>query len=171
MRDEDLIAAADRVAVLAHRLAEVIDLPTVEQLRQVAAGFGDLEAWVHVERGTASVRVVLAELGCPRDIDDDLARDQVYIDAEAMLDPVANRLDLPPADDLAIDALIYHPHRVRLRAGHWAVTVAVVQDDTDLPVFVEVDFSYGSDLPGRLAQLAGPVEPAGPAGGLGPGVL
>ncbi|MFD0592482.1 SMI1/KNR4 family protein [Catellatospora coxensis] len=69
---------------------------------------------------------------------------------------VAARLGLPAADDLAVDPLIYHGSRVRLRAGHWAVTVAAAQEDTDLPILLEVDVTYGADLPGRLAQLAPP---------------
>ena len=156
MRDEDLIAAADRVAALAHRLADVVDLPTAVQLTQLADELSDLEAWVFVERGTALMRVVLANLGCPEDIADDLVRDQLYLDAEAKVRTVAERFDLPPADDLAIDVLVHYPHRVHLRAGHWAVSVAVVQDGNDLPLLVEADLSYGADLPGRLAQLAGP---------------
>jgi hypothetical protein len=39
------------------------------------------------------------------------------------------------------------------------VTLAVVQEDTDLPVVVEASLSYGADLTGRLAQLVGPGEP------------
>src|SRR5687767_11112823 len=95
-------AAADRVAALARRLAEVIDLPTAEQLARVVSEAGDSEAVVRAERGNASVGLILAELGNPDDRDD---LDRVYLEAEAIATDVAARLDLPPADELAVDGL------------------------------------------------------------------
>ncbi|GAA2499600.1 hypothetical protein [Winogradskya humida] len=55
-----------------------------------------------------------------------------------------------------IDELVDYGSRIRLRAGHWAVTVTGGQYDADLPLLVEVDFTYGADLCERLAQLANP---------------
>ncbi|MEV0569008.1 hypothetical protein [Dactylosporangium sp. NPDC050588] len=85
-----------------------------------------------------------------------------YDDAEAMVGIVADRLGLEPADPLVLDPCAGQGTRVRLMAGHWAVTVAAVQEDADLPLTVEVDLTYGADLPGRLAQLAGPALRPGP---------
>ncbi|GIH08469.1 hypothetical protein Rhe02_65360 [Rhizocola hellebori] len=173
-------AAADRVAVLARRLEGVVDLPTAEHLADLLIDVGwvadaarppglftagGLKAAVRVERGTSSVGVTLANLGGVDDIDDDdfaddaayqAAREQPYLDAEVVVEMVAGRLGLPSADALAVDELADYGCRVRLRAGHWAVTVAAVQHDADLPVLVEVDLSYGADLPGRLCRLVVP---------------
>jgi hypothetical protein len=175
-------AAADRVALLAERLAHVVDLPTVEQLVDVLvdAGWvaepgasrhrftaGGLTARVRAESATATITVYLAGFGCPADLDyDDLddaaaydaARDQPYDDAQAVVETVAGQLDLEPADPLAVDLRTDYGDRLLLRAGHWAVTVAAVQDDPDLPTLVQVGFTYGADLPGRLAQLVGPAH-------------
>lgn len=178
-RAEVYRAAADRVAVLARRLASVIDRPTGEQLGGVliAAGWspeatnprriftaGGLTAWVNTDSATATVQVKLADFGCPRDLDPDefdddaaydAARDQPYQDADAIVRIVADQLDLEQADPLAVDVRADHDSRILLRAGHWAVTVAAVQEDPDLPLIVEADLSYGADLPGRLAHLVG----------------
>ncbi|MET7427211.1 hypothetical protein [Dactylosporangium sp. NPDC005555] len=189
-RAERCRAGADGVAVLARGLARLVDLPTSEELAGVLAGAGwdpgatgrrdvfvmdGVRARVRTDWTTATVSVVLAELGSPGDLEwddfDDAAAyhaavdrlyDDLRDDAEAMVSIIVDRLALEPADPLALDPRADYGSRVRLRAGHWAVTVAAVQEDTDLPLTVEVDLTYGADLPGRLAQLTGPVPCPGP---------
>ncbi|WP_327000967.1 SMI1/KNR4 family protein [Dactylosporangium sp. NBC_01737] len=130
-----------------------------------------VRAAVRTDGTTATVSVSVDSFGCPRDLDPDdftddaaygAAVDRLYEDAEAMVGVVVERLGLGPADPLALDPRADHGGRVRLRAGHWAVTVAAVQEDTDLPLMVEVDLTYGADLPGRLARLAAPPPRAEP---------
>lgn len=174
--------AANHVALLAERLTHIVDLPAVEQLVDVLVDAGwvagpgasrhrfttdGLTAGVHAGSATATITVRVADFGCPNDLDyrdfDDIAaydaaRDQLYDDAEAVVDAVAGQLDLEPADPLAVDPQADHGGRVLLRARHWAVSVAAVQPDPDVPIFVEVDFTYGADLPGRLTQLVGPAH-------------
>ncbi|MEU0558033.1 hypothetical protein [Dactylosporangium sp. NPDC006015] len=176
-RAERCRAAADSIAVLARRLARLVDLPTGEQLADVLSGAGwdaegagrrgvfakgGVRAAVLTDWTTATVSVDLDSFGCPRDLDPDdfdddaaycAAVDRLYDDAEAMVGVVVERLGLEPADPLAVDPRADYGSRVRLRAGHWAVTVAAVQEDPDLPLLVEVNLTYGADLPGRLAQL------------------
>ncbi|MFC6016215.1 hypothetical protein ACFP2T_08400 [Plantactinospora solaniradicis] len=177
---DDYPARADRLAALVARFTQLVDLPSQDQLADVFADAGwspsgavphrlftsgDITAGVRVERATATVAVVMADFGCADDLeyddfdDDDAydaALDQRYTDAEEVVGIVTERLGLPPADALAVDVLADHGGRVRLRSGHWAVTVAVVQHDSDLPVTVEANLTYGADLPGRLADLAPP---------------
>ncbi|HEX5598988.1 MAG TPA: hypothetical protein VFX61_23680 [Micromonosporaceae bacterium] len=175
-------AVADRVVLLAERLAHLVDLPTIEQLVDVLVYAGwvaeprvsrhrftadGLTAAGRAEPAAVTITVYVADFGCPTDLDyadfDDVvaydaARDQPYDEAQALVETVAGRLDLEPADPLAVDLRADYGDRVLLRTGHWAVTVAAVQDDSDLPILVEVSFTYGADLPGRLAQLVGPVQ-------------
>ncbi|GIG05944.1 SMI1/KNR4 family protein [Catellatospora coxensis] len=176
---DDHAAKADRLQPVIERFAQLVDPPAETVIAQILTdagwsprdpsgrGFasGDMTAAVRSVSGGARVSFELAGFGCSDDLDYDdfedddaysAAVDQQYLDAEAGVATVAARLGLPAADDLAVDPLIYHGSRVRLRAGHWAVTVAAAQEDTDLPILLEVDVTYGADLPGRLAQLAPP---------------
>ena len=161
----ELMADAEQIATLARRLAGVVDLPAPEQLSELLAG-ADWAAG-HATWASAGATVVVADFGCPRDLyfdDDDAygeAADRLYEQAEALAQSVADRLGLEPAWPLDIDPLEDHP-RVRLRCGHWSVTVAAAQYDSDLPLQVVVDLSYGADLPRRLATLAGPPPGRGP---------
>lgn len=56
------------------------------------------------------MNVELADFGCPRDLDRDdfdddvAARDQLYHDADAVVQIVVDRLGPEPADPLAVDA-------------------------------------------------------------------
>ncbi|WP_221321409.1 hypothetical protein [Actinoplanes sp. L3-i22] len=124
-----------------------------------------LTAAVFADWGTVAIHVDLDEFGCPGDLDFDdydtgeaydAARDQLYRDAETAMRIVAGMLGLQPADPLAIDVRADYGERILLRTGHWAVAVAVVHEDPDLPIILEVSLAYGADLPGRLAQLVGP---------------
>ncbi|MBE1491403.1 hypothetical protein [Plantactinospora soyae] len=179
-RVDDYRARADRLAALVARFTHLVDLPSLDQIVDVlvTAGWspsgasphplftaGDVTARIRVDRATATIAVELADFGCSDDLecddfdDDDAyvaALDQRYTDAEEVVGIVSGRLGLPSADALAVDVLADHGDRVRLRAGHWAVTVAVVQHDSDLPVIVEANLSYGADLPGRLTDLVPP---------------
>ncbi|MEU7824179.1 hypothetical protein [Catellatospora sp. NPDC049133] len=171
-------AKADRLLMVIERFAELVDPPADDVIAQILTdagwgpgdplgrGFasGGMTAAIFGVTGGARVSFELADFGCSEDLDYDdfedddaysAAVDQQYLDAEAGVATVSARLGLPPADDLAVDPVL-DGSRVRLRAGHWAVTVAAVQEDTDLPILLEVDLSYGADLPGRLAQLAPP---------------
>lgn len=76
--------------------------------------------------------------------------------AETVVHQMAEQLGLPEGGGFDRDERDLSPARARLRAGHWAVVLAVVSDGDDVPVFVEVSFAYGADLPKRLAELAGP---------------
>lgn len=175
---DDHAAKADRLLPVIERFAQLVDPPAEDVIAQVLTdagwslhgssgrGFasGGMTAAILSVAGGAQVTFELADFGCTDDLDyDDFedddaysAADQQYLDAEAGVATVAARLGLLPADELAVDPLIDHGSRVRLRAGHWAVTVAAVQEDSDLPILLVVDLSYGADLPGRLAQLAPP---------------
>jgi hypothetical protein len=180
-RTDQSRVAAHHVAMLADHLASIVDPPTVDQLVRVlrAAGWTEdpngrrqwfiadgtpdhaLTARVHAEWAAASVTVDLLDFGCPDDVPFDDERDQLYVDADAFVEDVVARLDLAEADPFTIDVHVYY-QRVLRRSGHWAVSVAAVQGDPDLPLIVEADFSYGADLPGRLAQLIGPPRPHEP---------
>lgn len=172
--------AVERFAALASRLGAVIDLPPAERLAEIFADAGwvaerpgrftaeELTAAVFTGWGTTAIHVDLDDFGSPEDLNYedyedgaayDAARDQLYLDAEAAMRAVAGLLALPPADPLAIDVRADYGERVRLRSGHWAVTVAVVHEDPDLPIVLEASLAYGADLPGRLARIMGP--PAG----------
>ncbi|GAA4953015.1 hypothetical protein [Actinoplanes utahensis] len=146
---------AELVADLARCLAPVADPLGRDGLRTLLAaagwepageGFtaGDLSAWVDDD----GIRVDLPHYGLPAEAD--------FAAIETAMKELAELLDLPPAGPLDRDEREYHPVKVRLRAGHWAVVVAVLSEGDDLPVIVEVSFFYGADLPVRLADLAGP---------------
>lgn len=182
--------ALPQLQAFVDRIAAIIDLPTEEQLDAVLLDAGWLPAargrWngftacgcdvsVRVGHGQASIDITLADFGSRDDFayDDyedveayDQALDQRYTDAEALVATVADALQLPPADPLAVDALRDHGDRIILRAGHWAVAFAAVQHDTDLPVTAGVDISYGADLPGRLTALVPPPAHVLPVAGL-----
>lgn len=176
----DYAAKAERLRAVIDCFARLTDLPTPDAIAQTLtdAGWspqgssgrrftsGDLVTTTfRVAGGGASVAFQLADFGSSDDLDYDdfddtdaytAAVDQKYADAEAGVAAVSALLGLPPADELAVDNLYLHGSRVQLRAGHWAVTVAAVQDDSDLPILLEVDLSYGADLPGRLAEFVPP---------------
>ncbi|MFC7242095.1 hypothetical protein ACFQO7_06330 [Catellatospora aurea] len=176
---DDHAAKADRLRSVIERFAPLVDPPAEDVIAQILTdaggsprgrsgrGFasGGMTAAILDVTGGARVSFELAGFGCSDeldydDFDDDdaysAAVDQQYLDAEAGVAAVSARLGLPAADDLAVDTLIYYGSRVRMRAGHWAVTVAVVQEGSDLPIQLVVDLSYGADLPARLAQVAPP---------------
>ncbi|MBG0569193.1 hypothetical protein [Actinoplanes aureus] len=169
--------AVERVTALASRLAPVVDLPSSERLADILTDAGwvterpgrftadGLTASVFADWGTTAIHVDLHDFGCPEEVDYsdydidesyNAARDQLYLDAEAAMRTVAGLLGLPPADPLAIDLRADYGERILLGSGHWAVAVAVVHEGPDLPIVLEVSLAYGADLPGRLAQLAGP---------------
>jgi len=152
---------AELVADLARRLTPVADPLGRDGLRTLLAGAGwqpagegftagDLSAWVDDD----GIRVDLPHYGRPGEAD--------AAAIEADMNELAVLLDLPQAGPFDRDEREYHPVRVRLRAGHWAVVVAVLTEGDDLPVVVEVSFFYGADLPVRLADLAGPPRGHGP---------
>lgn len=113
---------------------------------------GDLTARVQDGR----IVVDVAEFGPSREGDE-----RGHDEAVAAMNDLAGMLDLPPAGPFDRDDDDYHPDEVMLRAGHWVVHLLVADEGDDVPIRLEVAFAYGADLPGRLAQLAGP--PAGHA--------
>lgn len=145
---------AELVADLARRLTPIADPLGWDGLRAVLTEAGWAPAGEGFTAGDLSaradgdgIRIDLPHYGLPADADFD--------EIEADMNELAGLLDLPAAGPFDRDEREYHPVKVRLRAGHWAVVVAVLSEGDDLPVFVEVSFFYGADLPVRLADLAG----------------
>jgi hypothetical protein len=126
-------------------LAPRIDPVDHRHLTGLLAGFpaGDLTARVDGDR----IILDLPDFGRRHD------------DAVAAMNELAELLALPPAGPFDRDDNDYHPDEVLLRAGHWVVHLLVANEGDDIPIVCEVALAYGADLPGRLAQLAGP--PAG----------
>ncbi|BCJ44061.1 hypothetical protein GCM10010168_08740 [Actinoplanes ianthinogenes] len=120
-----------------------------------------------------TIEVYLGNFGDPRELDPDdhpdadaldTATDQPYLDSDALVDAVAEHLDLAPADPFAPDPLgVWGPVPHRLRAGHWAVSLATVQHDSGLDILSMVDFTWGADLTGRLTALIPPPASVTPA--------
>ncbi|HTJ32557.1 MAG TPA: hypothetical protein VL738_04955 [Dactylosporangium sp.] len=147
-----LRAAIDRVALL-------LDPPDETALR---AALGELPATVRCEPARASFSVYSDSFGCRCDLfdlpDDEFeeAERRLYDGADEAAASIAAALDLPPAGPLDVVPHLGYGDAVRLRAGHWVVSVAVRADGDDVPVFVEVCVEYGAGLDERLLSWAPP---------------
>ncbi|MDI6097422.1 hypothetical protein QLQ12_02255 [Actinoplanes sp. NEAU-A12] len=163
MSGPDLRYAADRVTELADRLAPRLDPVGPERLTELltdfgwapapqAAGFttGELTARVEDDR----IVIDLPDFGLSNE-----TGQERHDEAVAAMNELAELLNLPPAGPFDRDDNDYHPDEVLLRSGHWVVHLLVANEGDDIPIILEVAIAYGADLPGRLAQLAGP--PAG----------
>lgn len=176
----DQLAADERLAALAGRLADHPDPLDQESLAVLLTGLGwkpapwrrhrffqgdGLIAWARDRQ----IEVELADFGAVDDLDYDdfddaepyeAARDQLYVDAAKAAARTAGALDLPPAGPFDADELRYSPDRIRSRSGHWVVSLGTVNDGSDLPIVAVADFTWGADLPGRLtALIPPPIEP------------
>jgi hypothetical protein len=173
-----------RLTDLAHRLSRIVDIPADDDLEGVliAAGWepsprrdhrvfqlDELLAYTRPHHGGAEITVAIRDFGDPQDLereeyadgDYDTVSAQLYADAEALADSIADEIDLPPVGPFDIDPLEgWHFDPYLFRAGHWVLALADVQQDSDLPLIVEAHFAWGADLEGRLTALVPP--PANP---------
>ncbi|WP_430791636.1 hypothetical protein [Actinoplanes sp. G11-F43] len=148
------MTAAAYLGDIARRLAPLADPAADAELTALLAAVSVPSAGLSARVDDGRIIVDLPAFGPSGDR-------AVQAAAESAVRELTRQLGLPEGGGFDRDERDLHPAKARLRAGHWAVVLAVVSGGDDAPVLVEVSFAYGADLPKRLAQLTGP--PAGHA--------
>ncbi|HWS34672.1 MAG TPA: hypothetical protein VN408_18265 [Actinoplanes sp.] len=140
--------AVEFLREIARRLTPLTDPVTDRELKVLLAAVPE-PAGLSVRVDDGRIIADLAGFGLPAD-------PTAFAAAETVVHQLARQLGLPAGGGFDRSERDLHPARARLRAGYWAVVLAVVSEGDDVPVVVEVSFAYGADLEKRLAQLAGP---------------
>ncbi|SDT52524.1 SMI1/KNR4 family protein [Actinoplanes derwentensis] len=142
------MTAVEFLREIARRLTPLTDPVDDAALKSVLASLPK-PAGLSVRADDGRIIVDLPGFGLPAD-------PAAFAAAETVVHQMARQLGLPEGGGFDRDERDLSPARARLRAGYWAVVLAVVSDGDDVPVIVEVSFAYGADLTKRLAELAGP---------------
>ncbi|GAA1637779.1 hypothetical protein [Actinoplanes couchii] len=140
--------AVEFLREIARRLVPLADPVGDKELTALLASIGS-PAGLAVRVDDGRIIVDLPGFGLPSD-------PAAFAAAETVVHQMAKQLGLPAGGGFDRDERDLAPGRARLRAGYWAVVLAVVSDGPDVPVIVEISFAYGADLQKRLAELAGP---------------